>query len=310
MRSRALFLMVVGGLVVASCGGGESADTTPADVVTTSSTSTTAASVATTTTVPEQTDPDEGPFPAGEPVDLVFISDSSGSIVGEKYAELAEEALARDVRLNTSVEADPEAIRTRYADTVAGAEIIVFYLNAGMFEQDMPAPTFERGCIDPVDVLELGPDYLEDPDYLGPEWTPGTNWEVVAAVPTAEDWQPYREFLSSVWEAIWEARSGQPVVLRGYDVYSSWVGQWIEIGVETECTAIWEGQAQSARAAAEANGAVFVSFYDLFNGADHDDDARAKGWIGEDGMHANEEGATAAAEALAAVGFDASEPPR
>ena len=129
-------------------------------------------------------------------------------------------------------------------------------------------------------------------------------------MPTAEDWQPYRDFLSGVWEAIWEARDGQPVVLRGYDVYNPWFGQWTEIGVEAECTAIWEGQARAAREAAEANGAVFVSFYDLFNGPDHDEDARAKGWIGDDGFHANEAGGAAAAEALAAVGFELSEPRR
>jgi lysophospholipase L1-like esterase len=61
---------------------------------------------------------------------------------------------------------------------------------------------------------------------------------------------------------------------------------------------------------AEANGAVFVSFYDLVNEPGHDEDARAKGWIGEDGFHANETGAAAAATALAAVGFERSEQPR
>lgn len=248
-----------------------------------------------------------GPFPAGEAVDLVFISDSSGATARSRYAELAAEALDREVRLITSVDADPEAIRTTHAETVAGAEIIVFYHNSARFEQDMPEPTFERGCIDPVDVL-VNPDHIEDPDYAGPEWTPGTKWELVAAVPTAEDWQPYRDWLSDVWVAIWEVRDGRPVVLRGYDVYNPWFGQWVEIGVDSECTAIWEGQSQAAREAAEANGAVFVSFYDLFNGPGHDEDARLKGWIAEDGMHANEKGGAAAAEALAAVGFELTEP--
>jgi lysophospholipase L1-like esterase len=54
---------------------------------------------------------------------------------------------------------------------------------------------------------------------------------------------------------------------------------------------------------------VFVSFFDLFNGPDHDEDARAKGWIDEDGMHSNEEGGAAAAAALAAVGFEPNEQP-
>lgn len=300
MRSRAVLFAVVAGLAIASCGGDESTDTTSTDEV--------ATTVGPTTPADDVAGSGEGLFPAGEPVDLVFISDSSGGHVSDRYAELASEALDRDVRLDRSVDADADAIRTSFADRVAGAEIIVFYLNAGRFEEDMPAPTFERGCVDPLAALE-DPNYLDDPDYLGPEWTPGTDWEVVAAVPTWEDWQPYRDFLSGVWEAIWEAREGQPVVLRGYDVYNPWLGQWIEIGVEQECTAIWEGQAQAAREAAEANGAVFVSFYDVFNGPEHDEDAQAKGWIGEDGMHANAKGGAAAAEALAAVGFEPNAPP-
>jgi hypothetical protein len=300
MTSRAFPLIAVAGLILVSCGGEDASDTTsPERSVTTE-----------VSTSPDggMAGSDEDQFPDGEPVDLVFISDSSGGFVSERYAELASEALDREVRLNRSVDADAEAIRTRFAEVVAGAEIIVFYLNSARFEPDMPAPTFERGCIDPVDVL-TNPDYLDDPGYLGPEWTPGTKWEVVAAVPTIEDWQPYRDWLSEVWEAIWEARDGQPVVLRGYDVYNPWFAQWDEVGVESECTAIWEGQAQAARDAAEANGAVFVSFYDLFNGPEHDQDARAKGWISEDGMHANEAGGAAAAEALAAAGFEPNEPP-
>lgn len=300
MRSPTVSLIAVTGLILASCGGAEPSETTSPE------------HVATTPVLASSADgragSSEDQFPVGEPVDLVFISDSSGSIVSERYAELASEALDREVRLNRSVDADADAIRTRFAEAVSGAEVIVFYLNSARFEPGMPAPTFERGCIDPVDVL-ADPDYLDDPGYSGPEWTPGTEWEVVAAVPTVEDWQPYRDWLSGVWEAIWDARDGQPVVLRGYDVYNPWFAQWAEIGVESECTAIWEGQAQAAREAAEANGAAFVSFYELFNGPEHDQDAKAKGWISEDGMHANEAGGAAAAEALAAAGFEPNERP-
>ena len=94
---------------------------------------------------------------------------------------------------------------------------LTFFRSA--IEPDMPAPTFERGCVDPIEALE-NPDYLDDPDYLGPEWTPGTEWEPVAAIPTPEDWQAYRDWLSDAWEAIWEARDGQPVVLRHEGAHS------------------------------------------------------------------------------------------
>jgi len=291
---RELFLLAAVSLAVPIACGGNDDSTAP----------TTAAAPATTvasSTAP--TDPpgsDDELFPEGEPVDLVFISDSSS--VGEPYAELVAAALDREVRLNGEVEEDPQAIRDRFTAEVAGAEIIVFYFNSIAFEEDMPAPTFDASCLEGLAVLE-------DPDGSDSAWTPGTKWQPVPAPRTPADWQPYRDWLSEVWQAIWDVREGRPVVLRGYDVYNPWYGQWVELGIEPECTAVWEGQAQAAREAAEANGATFVSFYDLFNGPAHDEDARLKGWIDVDGMHASDAGAMVAAEALAAVGFELNEQP-
>jgi len=117
----------------------------------------------------------------------------------------------------------------------------------------------------------------------------------VPVVTTAEDWRPYGDWLGDVYGAIWEAREGRPVVLRAHDVYNPWIAPWTELGIEPECTAIWSGQSQAIRRAVEANGAVFVSFFDLFNGPDHEQDPRARGWIDTDGMHANEQGGAVAA---------------
>jgi len=288
-----LSLLVAAGLVVSltACGGSDTNGDTDA-----------APTTAEATTIAEPDDSDTGPFPAGESVDLLYISDSGRANVAERYADLAAEELNREVRLNREVDANPQAIRTRFAEEVAGAEIIVFYFNSAAFVRFFPEPNINAGCFTSLDALE-------DPDYSGPEWTPGTKWEPVPVVPTAENWSPYGEWLGDVYEAIWEVREGRPVVLRAHDIYNPWFAPWTELGVEAECTAIWEGQTQAIREAAEANGAVFVSFFDLFNGPDHDQDPRAKGWIGEDGMHASVDGGAAAAEALAAVGFELSEPP-
>ena len=282
-------MLAVMTVIVAACGGEGSSETTSTVTIPPS------------TTTPAVT---EEAFPMGQPVDLVYISDSGGRHVAERYAELAAEALDREVRLNRGVEADPAGIRTTFAAAVADAEIIVFYFNPGAFEEFMPEPNIRSGCFEAVDA------YSGDPDYTGPPWTEGTRWEPVPVVPTASDWAPYRDWLGEVWDAIWEVRQGRPVVLRAHDIYNPWFAQLTELGVEPECTAIWEGQTQAIRSAAEEHGAVFVSFFDLFNGPSHDEDPREKGWIGEDGMHANETGGAAAAEALAAVGFDLCEPPR
>jgi hypothetical protein len=295
---RELVMLVAAGLVVSplACSGDDNGGGTVP-------TPTTVAPItdAPTTMVADLPGPDEDGFPAGEPVDLVYITDSGRTNVDQRYADLAAQALDREVRLRP-VDPNPLSIRTTYAEQVAEAEIIVFYFNPGAFEDDMPEPNIDAGCFDSLDALE-------DPNYSGPAWTPGTKWEPAPVVPTAEDWQPYRDWLSDVYDAIWEVRQGRPVVLRAHDIYNPWFAPWTELGVEAECTAIWEGQTQAIREAAEANGAVFVSFFDLFNGPDHDEDPRAKGWIGDDGMHASVDGGAAAAQALAAVGFELSETP-
>ena len=62
--------------------------------------------------------------------------------------------------------------------------------------------------------------------------------------------------------------------------------------------------------AGEATGsAVTPDLRESNSDSAHDEDARAKGWIGEDGFHANEAGAMIAAEALAAAGFELNERP-
>ena len=64
------------------------------------------------------------------------------------------------------------------------------------------------------------------------------------------------------------------------------------------------------RASAESNGAVYVSVLDVFNGPEHDQDPVEKGLIADDGMHLSDEGHAVLVNALAAVGFGVSEPPR
>jgi hypothetical protein len=48
-----------------------------------------------------------------------------------------------------------------------------------------------------------------------------------------------------------------------------------------------------------------VSFYDAFNGPDHDEDPREKGYVGPDGYHFSREGTLAQAEILHGLGYGA-----
>jgi hypothetical protein len=235
-----------------------------------------------------------GAFPAGEPVDLVYISNSAGIGVAEKYGKLAAEALGREVRVHDhtglgSLTHLLQLVRSSLADEVAGAEIIVVFGDVSDLADTLPRPNILT-CV-------------EAPGDPGSKWQP-------PVVPTVEDWRAYRDVWNQMYAEIWDLREGRPTILRAQDVWNPFLSQWIEAGIEPECTANWEIQTQVVKEAAEANNAVFVSVYDVFNGPNHDEDPVAKGWIGDDAIHPNDTGRAAIAEALAAVGFEASEPPR
>jgi len=235
-----------------------------------------------------------GVFPAGEPVDLVYISNSAGIGVAEKYGKLAGEALGREVRVHDhtgmgSLTQLLRLVKSSLADEVAGAEIIVVFGDGGDLVDALPRPNI-------LTCIEAPGD-------------PGSEWET-PVVPTVEDWRAYRDVWDQMYDEIWDLREGRPTILRAQDVWNPFLAQWREAGIEPECTATWEIQTQVVREAAEANNAVFVAVFDVFNGPNHDEDVVAKGWIGDDGIHPNDRGRAAIAEALAAVGFEASEPPR
>lgn len=217
-----------------------------------------------------------------EPWDLIYISDSSAWGVPRAYADLAAEALDREVRVNPVqvpqltmlqaeeiVKGDPEAI--------GQAEIIVLWASP----VGLPIDPGWQNCKDP----------LTDP---GPY--------------TVEDWAPYEEAIGRTIDAIWDAREGRPTVLRVTDIYVPVYDQWKEAGIYDACRLAMETQSEAVRSAAEAHGATMVSAYDVYNGEDHEEDPVDKGYIGGDGIHPTPAGSQAMAEALAATGFEPTQP--
>ena len=284
MRHRILTLVAVGLLAsVASCGGSEqeaaSTSTAPA-----------------TAEAPPDSAP--GPFPTGEPVDFVLLADSGGGGVAEPYAAKAAEALDREIRVHDFSRGGARAddilsgIQYSWAQAVADAEIIVFYVHPGGFVPPSFAP-----CLEAID--------WDDPE---PDATPPPTWDPPAAT-SVEDWQGYRDTLDQIYDEIWKLRAGQPTIIRAYGIYLPWLGQWQQLGIDRACVAGEEAVDQARRESAEAHGAIFVSMMDVFAGPKHDEDPVEKGWISEDGMHLNDEGHVVLVDALAEAGFEPSEPP-
>ncbi len=292
---RLFLLFLAAALVAGGCAPGDDAA---------SEETASAASAATTTTTAPAPTADVQPgspsalFPAGQPLDFVLLADSGGGGVAERYAAKAAEALDREIRVHDHSTGGATAndilsnVRGRWADDVADAEIVVFYVHPGGFDPPSFVP-----CLEAVNWDSPVPPSTFPPTLDPPEAT------------TVEDWQGYRDTIDQIYDEIWKLRAGQPTIIRAYGVYLPWLGQWRHLGIEPPCVAGEEAVDQVRRESAQAHGAIFVSIMDVFAGPEHDQDPVEKGWISEDGMHVSEAGAAALVDALAAAGFEPSEAP-
>jgi hypothetical protein len=87
------------------------------------------------------------------------------------------------------------------------------------------------------------------------------------------------------------------------------VSPWNENGVFEACTKCWENMSDAVRLAAEAYNIPFLSRLDAFNGLNHDEDPRIKGYIDPYGEHLSDLGAEYTAELLAHMGYEPVSPP-
>ena len=292
----ASFTVVV--LLLPACSGSsdESADTTLAPTTTDAATTTTTASTttaATTTTVAAVTTTTEAPpdveaSESGESWDLVFISDSRGFNVARAWTDLIEEAEGVEVRLHDHATGDLSLVQVRewltddssdFADElrgeVADAEIVFVFGNPRGSGPD------DEGC------FPWPARYSEPPEPATPA-----------------DWAPYGDVLRDIFDAVFDLRAGQPTVIRTADEFAAPIASWREAGIEAICTASWEAHAGVIREAADDYGVGTASWYDAFNGPDHDEDPYEKSYIADDVFHQSGEGAKVEAEVLHALGYD------
>lgn len=290
MRRTPALVIVVAMLTIGGCSQSDDATpttpTTPTSVgtatVETTMPSSSSTQAETTTSVAEAT-----PSDLVEPFDLVFISNSYGWGVADRYAEHAAEALGLPVTVHDYATGNLEAetalafVRDervpKLSDQIRNAEIIVV-----IGEPEIP-PTGEgwSRCMTSSTRKQTPPDPY-----------------------TESDWAPYRETLNDLFSEIWQLRNGAPTVMRAFTFPIPNIAAWREAEIEPECASIMAAMTDVVRETAEANGYTVVRLDDIFNGPGHDEDPREKGWIGADGIHPNADGIPVIADALAATGFE------
>lgn len=223
-----------------------------------------------------------------EPWDLVWFSDSTGFGLATLWADRIEQELGVEVVVHDHAVGglsaatvlhwidDGASSLPKMKDEVADAEIIVIYGN----------PANSGSTTDEVTCASTNP---------APREAPSQNSEA--------DWQPYADVLKSIYEIVFDLRDGEPTIVRAMDMYSPVIADWRAAGIERECTTSWEMMAQMVREAAAEYDVPTASMYDDFNGVDHSDDPREKGYIDLDGQHTTDEGKAAMVDVLDSVGY-------
>ncbi len=150
-----------------------------------------------------------------------------------------------------------------------------------------------QGSVVPEKPLDLnGCFYASAPKSCGPE--------------TFEKWT---SDLETIWGEILRLRAGSPTILRAMDRYNPLVAPWKQNGVFEACTQCWVNMSDAARKAAAAYNIPFLSLLDAFDGPNHDEDPRLKGYIGSDGIHPSDAGTQYIAELLSKMGYEPVTPP-
>jgi len=226
---------------------------------------------------------------------LVIISDSSLWGVGEAFAYQIE----KDVGVNVELEdfalpalsagtvlkvlqtgESPNWVLQELPDAVREAEVVVMFVNP-------------LDSIDPEKPLNLNGCFVN--------LTPGSC--------TPDSFERWTSDLKAIWAEIFKLRQGQPTVLRATDLYNPSVSPWNKHEIFEACTECWVNMSNAARLAAEAYNIPFVSRLDAFNGLNHDEDPREKGYIESDGEHLSDLGSQYSAELISQMGYEPVSPP-
>ncbi len=213
------------------------------------------------------------------PVNLLYISESSGWGVAEIYSSLIQKWLGVPVNVIDWREGglslkDAVAHIDRDLATIAAADIVV--LEGNPYGSGVREGFGE--CMNKFATKSPGP-------Y------------------TVQDFAPYQALMEEALAKITTARAGKPTAIRVTDIYNAAPDMWVKLGLDADCRSIWDAQHEAISQAAATGGARFVSAYDVFNGPNHDQSPGKKGYLTSDGIHPSSIGADAMAVALDAAGY-------
>ena len=159
--------------------------------------------------------------------DLVYISDSTGWGVADRFAKNIERDTGKTVRVHS------------YA--VGGLQALTILNTLRTAPEEVPAGTYESLHADIAEAEVIV--FFGNP--RGPASQGGLNMGGVQScmgslVPSdcsSERYAPYIENLKAVYEEILALRDGQPTIIRAVDFYNPLISSHRTKNIEVECTA-------------------------------------------------------------------------
>ncbi len=238
------------------------------------------------------------PLPAGMPTDewtLVVIGDSSLWGLGRAFAKQIKEDLGVEVVLKDFAE----------GGLSIGSVLEVLQTGKSARDDILELPQAIKGA--DIVVMWGNPENSIDPDMPLDFWGCFKREPPKSYAPEA--FTKFTTDMEEVWKIFFELNLDHPIILRGTDIYNPVISGWRIAGVNESCTEAWENQSNAVRQAAETFNIPFLSRYDAFNGLNHDEDPREKGYIIEDGQHPSTEAAQFTAALLSQMGYEPVSPP-
>jgi len=113
----------------------------------------------------------------------------------------------------------------------------------------------------------------------------------------------YKKDLDEIIRKIFLLRKGQSTIIRAMDFYVPIHREWKERGEYEENKRCWDALNETVHQIAAEHNIPVARVYDALNGPDHNEDPREKGYIGDDGLHTNEEGQRVIADLFRKLGY-------
>jgi hypothetical protein len=250
------------------------------------------------------------PSPTGEPLSVVWISDSTAmGGVAAAYGRRIEADLGVPVDVHSfwsgglTVKGALNYLRgtsnggilatadgkVKIADFIPDADIVV------VSGQPAGSDTAEH----PWD-WDCDPYYNENPSCLR------------TSVCGPETWQQYEADVVAIFDEIFKLRDGRPVILRTHDRYLPWgpLATWTACDCVDICVRCWHEWSDAHHRAAAARNVPVAGYYAAFSGP-AGDQPLPSAWISNDGLgvHPSGPGAEALAGIMADLGYDPVAPP-